>query len=174
MPVMTIRIGYRLVVFDASIVKRRWKKFNQRPLVKAGMLIRRISRGSIRRRKNPNLHSPAGSPPYSHVNGANPPFKQILSIPNFNASVVYIGMRGFGNSAVPVPGLHEHGGGAVRLLWAPVGRRKLKRNFSTPRQGGIIKKRMRKTVTYKPRPFMFPALKKAAPLLPALWANSVR
>ena len=134
----------------------------------------RIARKSIRRRKNRNLASRPGTPPYSHQPGGLPPFKQIFFEPDGINMRVFVGMVGYGGSGAPVPGLSEHGGGAHRRVWMSVGRRAINRNFKTPRQGGIIRRRVATTVFYPQRPFMLPALTQTLPRLPQFWKNSLR
>lgn len=169
-----MRFNIRTIVnFDRSFLTRRWK-FNRTPLARAGAWAMRVARKSIRRRKNRNKHSPVGTPPYSHREGALPPFKQIFFKPDSFQMRVFVGMVGYGGSGPPVPGLQEHGGGAQRKVWKAVGRRVLKRKFRTPRQGGTIFKRVQEGVRYPKRPFMMPALMQTLPKLPMFWKNSLR
>lgn len=160
--------------FDRSVIHTNWNRINRTPLLRAGLLVQKISRNSIRRRKNRNKASPKGLPPFSHAEGRTPPFKMIYTIPQYGQTRVFVGMIGFGGSANPVPGLHEHGGNASRSVFGTVGRRIIKRNFSTPRQGGLVTKRVRKIVHYPERQFMEPAMIRAIPRMPAYWKNSLK
>lgn len=168
------RVNKTFVSFDRGFLKRQWGKFNRHPLARIGAYLMRFARKSIRRRKNRHLHSPAGTPPYSHVPGALPPFKRIgFAIQGLNTSVV-VGMEGFGTAGPPVPGLQEHGGSARRRVFRVIGRRTLKRKFKTPRTGGLITKKVTESVHYPSRPFMMPAMLATIPKLPAFYANSLR
>lgn len=193
-----------IVMFDRDVIKTNWKKINKRPLGKAGSLVRRIARGSIRRRKLRKREvriggtrgrdsksgrytgatggrvrsvlvskpSPAPSPPFSRKTGGTPPFKMIFNVPDKMGTSEVVGMVGFGAASggvMPVPGLHEHGGTAVRRVFEKVGQRRTKKG----RFGRIIRKPVRKTVKYPPRPFMFPALLKARHAMPGLWKDSL-
>lgn len=163
-----------IVTFNRGFLKSQRGRMNRHPLARAGAYVMRIARTSIRRRRNRNLHSPEGTPPYSHVAGALPPFKRIgFKVDGLHTNVV-IGMEGFGLSGPPVPGLQEHGGNATRGVFRVVGRRQLRRNFRNPRQGGLITRRVCETVHYPERPFMQPALERTIPRLPEFWANSLR
>jgi len=171
----SIKSQFRMVFFDRSIIRRNWRNINEGPLKKAGLLVRKIARNSIRRVNNPNRYSPPGTPPYSHANRTitgrrvtSPPFKQIYSVPNYAGTNVTVGMVWYG-SQPPIPGLHELGGYARRGVFRVVGTRTLKSGL----QGGPITKRVFTTVRYPARPFMRPALAKALPTLPLLWRNSL-
>lgn len=169
---MALTVTNTQVYFDRSIIKKRWK-FNRGPLGRAGAWLMRYARKSIRRRLNKNLHSPAGMPPYSHVPGSLPPFKQIFFQPNNFSMSIVVGMVGYGGSGPPVPGLQEHGGYATRQVYKVVGYRQLRRRFKNPRRGGAIRKHVREGVRYPERPFMEPALAATLPQLPHFWKNSL-
>lgn len=145
---------HTLVTFDRSVIRSNWSRMNRRPLGRAGMLVRRIARGSIRRRKA-GKYSPAGSPPFSHWPGGTPPFKMIYSVPDRLGTSEVVGMVGFGGSP-PTPGLHEHGGTAVRGTF-----------LTGPRKGQKLVAR------YRPRPFMAPALKKGRDKMPQYWRGAL-
>lgn len=170
---MQLQVSKTMVMLDRSVIKRKWA-FNRTPLARAGAWVMRIARKSIRRRKNRNRASPSGTPPYSHSPGALPPFKQIFFVPDTFHMRVFVGMVGYGGRGVPVPGLQEHGGPATRKVFRQVGRRQLRRNFKTQRQGGVITKKVTEGVRYTPRPFMMPALLKTIPKLPQFWQNSLK
>ncbi len=152
------------VQFDRSVLKKRWKRINETPLKKAGLQVRKIARGSIRRTKK-KTPSPKGTPPRSrHKSGA---IKLIFSVPEISKSRVLVGFLGFGNTDPPVPGLLEHGGKAVRRVFPKARGRK-------PKSTKVPRKTIKKVVTYPERPTMTPALEKAQPSLPSLWAGSVK
>lgn len=169
---MRIQPTKTMVTFQRGFLKQQVGRMNNTAIGRASAYTMRVARKSIRRRKNRNRPSPVGTPPYSHVAGALPPFKRIGFVVRFGQGI--IGMEGFGGKGPPVPGLQEHGGGAQRKVYRKVGRRTLKRNFSQPRQGGVITRKVNTGVRYKPRPFMMPALAVTIPKLPQFWANSLR
>ena len=72
-PMMNTRIKFNIVYFDRNILKHKWGAYNKNPLEKAGNLVRKIARGSIRRvgqrKGSPVLHSSnnyskPGRPPF--------------------------------------------------------------------------------------------------------------
>jgi hypothetical protein len=158
----------KLVYFDRDIIKRNWKRINRTPLTRAGNLVRMNARESIRRAGPRSPPSAPGTPPRSRRQGRTPPFKMIYSLPQHLYTSVLIGMVGFGGYPA-VPGLEEHGGFARRTAFVPVGRRHLKKGGT----GAMVFKRKPVGAHYPERPFMRPALRKAIPRLPLMWANSV-
>lgn len=167
-----IRPKMQIHFFDRSIIRTRWPKFNSDPLQKAGNLIMRIARGSIKRRKDlRGKPSPAGQPPRSRQPGHTPPFKQIFSVPFRLGTSVIVGMVGYGGTP-PVPGLHEHGGVAQRFVYRRQPQRRSKRT------GQYLKKRIsykKEMVKYPQRAFMEPALLRAISLgrIPYFWQASI-
>lgn len=160
---INLRFKGRLVFFDRSIIRTNWKKINDRPLRRAGALVRRIARGSIRRVTRKAPPSNQGTPPRSRHPAA--PFKLIYNLPYRMGSQEIIGMVGFSPGGTPTPGLHEHGGFARRLVYVK-GKRGRPGN---PRKD----KRMMRTVRYPQRAFMWPALLKARTKLPQFWRGSL-
>lgn len=165
-PMFSTKPKFKLQFFDRSIIKKRWKRINKDPLAKAGVIVMKTARGSIRRGENQKTNRPSkpGKPPKSRVSGKLPPFKMIFSRPNKLGTSVIVGMVGFGGtSGPPTPGLHEHGGAASRT--------------TRPRtKSGWINKHVKpvkRVVRYPPRPFMQPALEKKKQQLPHLWKGSV-
>ena len=163
-----VRTRGRLVAFDRSVIRRNWNAINETPLKRAGLLVRGIARGSIRRQPNKRRYSRPDRPPRSHQSGKTPPFKMIYSVPEQLGSSVIVGMVGFGGSGEPVPGLHEHGGSAKRsvMVWKT-------RHKRDGRRGPVLEF-VRKTVRYPKRPFMLPALEKGKAKMPQLWRNAVK
>lgn len=178
------QLNYKIkyFTFDRSIIKRNWRNINEGPLKKAGLLVRRIARNSIRRRAYGNPSAP-GTPPHSHVPGKTPPFKMIYSVPDYFGASVVIGMVGFNKPGVPAPGVQEHGLTVTRTVDTSYQKRPKKRGPKkrlTAQQIQAIRKKkikagviIKQRINLKERPFMAPALKKAAPTLPAMWRNSV-
>ena len=155
--------------FDRRIIRTRWRKINNNPLARAGALIMRISRKSIRRRiKLRGKPSAPGTPPYSRQPGALPPFKQIFFRVMDLKTFVIIGMVGYG-APNPPPGLQEHGGVARRKVFTKLGQKRLK-SGRFGKQQYQYKPQM---VKYPQRPFMQPALLRAMAQLPQLWRGSV-
>jgi hypothetical protein len=172
---ITIQPRLHFVYFDRSVIKTNWNAINRTPLQRAANLIRIIARRSIKRRKNPNLHSAPGQPPYSHdLTSTVPAFKQIYNLPfNFGSSQI-IGMV-WHDSVPPTPGLHELGGRAPR--WVRNKNRFLSQQPRTS-TGQFARKDqprlIRKSVRYPQRPFMVPAMNKAKDIIPKFWRNSLR
>jgi hypothetical protein len=163
--------------FDRNVIHTNWNRINRSPLQYAGVLVMREARQSIRRRKNRELASIPGTPPYSHVEGRIPPFKQIYSVPNWANSQVTVGMIGYGGTPA-VPGLHEHGGTAIRSVrtrtyLAGRGSAHPRRRNGTFRRQYYRDTYAMRMVTYPRRPFMLPALMRIRHRLPMLWLNSL-
>lgn len=150
------KVNAKLVTFDRSVIRRNWSRMNKRPLMRAGLLVRKIARGSIRRQPNRSKYSKPGRPPYSHDSGFAP-FKLIYSVPDRLGTSEIVGMVGFGNKAVP--GLHEHGGTAPQHVFRAV--------------AGKVKKVRTRTARYPARPFMSPALAKGRSKFPQYWRGAL-
>jgi hypothetical protein len=176
---------FKLQYFDRSVIKSNWKQINSSPLSRSGSLVKKISRQSIRRGGKKKKPSKAGTPPRSHKPGSVPPFKQIYSLPVDPVSSVTVGMVGYGGKD-PVPGLHEHGETATRIVIKKRKRKRPKGTRVSPQRLKRIREKyalmvaaqaaegQKKTVRYPQRPFMAPALDKAKSRLPDLWENSLR
>ena len=162
--------------FDRRVIQTNWRKINYSPMKKAGLLVRKIARGSIRRGtpgQKKAKRRPGTKTPKSWQSGKTPPMKMIFSAPLSAAQVdQVVGMVGFGASGEPVPGLHEHGGTAVRRVIVQGSRKRSKRTGKMKK--GFNTKIVTKAVVYRPRPFMGPALMKSKERLPDLWRNSIR
>lgn len=165
--------------FDRPHIERRVNQANRRNLNHAGGLVRKIAKNSMRRRKRssepgtpPSAHAESGSPAslknilYGYDDQAGDGRGGVIVGPVFLNQLQYSGrnlMRG------TVPSLHEFGGTVglrekkVGQSWRPVGRRR-------PRPGQPVRIRR---ATYPARPFMKPALKKAAPKFRNIWADSI-
>lgn len=165
----SIKPKFKMHFFNRNIIRTNWSRINKDPLQKAGVVVMKIARGSIRRRKR-SKPSPVGTPPYSHKLGTTPPFKMIYSVPFRLGTSVIVGMVGFGGSTPP-PGLQEHGGAAQRFVYTNLGRKRLK----SGRFGKTRWKYSRKLVKYPQRAFMEPALlrAKARNVLPRFWQASI-
>jgi len=161
---------------DRAVIRTNWRRINETPMKRAGLMVRRIARGSIRRRsaskpKAKRKPSPGGQAPRSWVDSKTPPMKMIFNQALSMADLAQIvGMVGFGGQGTPVPQLHEEGGTVRRRVFMLGAQRRTKKG----RFGKRVSVPVFKTVHYEPRPFMNPALQKAAPKLPFLWRNSIR
>jgi len=151
---------------------------------RAGLLVRKIARGSIRRGKLGGKPSEAPKPPKARTFGEsktetdkkgkpkrNYPFKQIVSLPVRGTEVV--GMIGSNRTkGQPVPELHEKGGKAKRIVWT--GKKGPRKRGKGGRfQKRAARKKSVKVVTYPKRAFMVPALETAKERLPRLWQGSI-
>lgn len=177
---LSVSTRFQLVFFDRSVIKTNWSNINQGPLGRAGMLVRRIAIGSIRRGGKKRKPSPVGSAPRNQSafrkdgsKRAVAPFKMIYSMPNGKGSVI-VGMVGFGGGGQAVPGLHEHSGTAMRKVWA--GKLRGRNNRGKTMGPHATKAKalfVRKSVHYGKRPFMVPALRKGRTKMPQLWRRSL-
>lgn len=166
MPVKFSTQGF--ATFDRNVVKTRWRKINETPIKRAGLLVRAIARRSIRVRKS-DKPSPAGEPPRSRAPGK--PLKLIFSVPDNYATQTIVGPLGFHKPGEPTPAVHEFGETAIRTVFVKAD------NQGRSTKGRFRKKRRvakRKSIKYPKRAYMRPALKKARDKLPELWAGSLR
>lgn len=171
--------------FDRQIFRRNWRKINESPGKKAGLLIRRIAIRSIRKRKlnsrRGEIPSPPGEPPRSRAAGH--PYRRIFSVPEAMGTRVIIGPVGFERvGGKTVPELHEFGGTALRRVFDPRAMQQARQPQPRNRRGQFMRARRRRQarrlvwrmVSYPPRPAMRPALAKALPSLPPMWRGSIR
>ena len=161
--------------FDRQAVQAKADRAKIKNLSKAGAFIRRGARSSIRRRK---AVSAPGQPPSAHSKDRVATIKNILFGYDAESESVVVG-------PVLLNG-HQHVGGVttsgttpetlefgrtvglrekrVGKSWRSIGRRR-------PRPGQPTRIRR---ATYRPRPFMGPALAAESETFPDLWFNSVR
>ena len=141
-----IDMRFKELFFDAKAVTSRVDVATRRVLSRFGAFVRRTAKSSIRKRKRP---APPGNPPSSHT-GLLKRFIFFGYEPRKRSVVIgpaLLTQRGRGEA----PSLLEYGGTA-----------------SLKRRG------RRRSVNYKPRPFMGPAMTKELPQLPSMWRNSLR
>jgi hypothetical protein len=135
--------------FDKGAVLRAVDRAERQVLSKAGAFVRRRAKSAVRKRKRV---SEPGQAPSSHAGHLR---RLILFGYDRAASSVVIGPLLFRSRSSPtVPELLEFGGVVTR-----------------ERKKG---RRRRRTMRYRPRPFMGPALEAEAPNFPSLWKDSVR
>jgi len=157
-----VRIGIRKKIqqwyFERQRLQRRMRGVNRRALNRAGAIIRRRARQSIRFRKDPKatkvnrrgrkrkkVRSVAGDVPFSHV---KPGIKRIFFAYEPSRESVIVGAAKFPSKILRSPGILESGG-------------------VTQFRSGRRMKRKRQAA----RPFMRPALANARADLPPLWRN---
>lgn len=139
-----VNITYSMF-FDRQPVKDAVDKATRSRLSKAGAFVRTTARDSIRKRK---AVSEPGAPPSSHEGSLR---RLILFAFEKTTESVVVGPKLFKQQNPTGPNLLEFGGSFLRR----------DRNRS-------------RTLRYRPRPFMGPALEKEAPKFPDLFKNSVR
>jgi len=169
-----------MATFNRDIFQTNWKKINESPLKRAGLLARRIMINMIRKDKSKKqLPAKPGRPPKSRAEGH--PFRRIFSVPKGLASVV-VGHVGFRRRTPTVMETHEFGERVTKKVLKPTRRsaltgkqrRAARRLFQAGRIQRASKVEMvEKQIQYPKRPFAEPTLKKATDRFPALWANSV-
>lgn len=168
--------------FDRNVIKTRWRRINETPAKRAGLLVRRIARNSIRKVKT-KAPSPAGKPPRSRALGH--PLRLIFSLPIQAGTGAIIGPVGF-SARNPAPELLEFGGtksltDRQRLALVRQHNYLLKKGRDV--RGRFLKRgagqeleitNIRRVAVIRPRPFMGPSLRKAAPRIPTFWRGSLR
>ncbi len=152
--------------FDGQRVKSAVDRARRRVLSKAGAFVRRRAKSSIRRRKDP---APPGKPPSSHVGLLR---RLIFFSYDPRGDSVVIGPVRRSDSDAP----HTlEFGGRVKTRKATRVRVKAGRDKSGRfKKDRIVKVSAGTVMTYRPRPYMGPALKAEEPKLPRMWANSVK
>lgn len=157
----------RIQFFGRQVIKSNWKKLARHPLSRLGWIVAKNAREKIGRlvseKTKPRV--PPGAP---RLRSPRKEFKLIFSVPKDLTSVI-VGMVGFGiGGAVPIPGLHEHGG--IKRGTVFTGERK----FRTVGGRRTSKSLTRKTMIKVPaRPFMGPAFEKAKPKIPQIWKGTL-
>jgi hypothetical protein len=156
------------IVIDEQLVRRSTEKANRRNLFRAGGMVRRQARQSIRaapkvdvatglvlgrgrRRKGVvtrDAIAPAGAPPYRHAGDV---LRNFLLFAVEGSSAVVIGPTPVGGKPGTAPRALEEGGPSL-----------------------AVTKRGLRPRTIRARPFMLPALAGVLPQIGQLWANSVR
>lgn len=139
----------RWMFFDRPAVQRAVDKATRQVLSRFGAFVRTRARSSIRRAKGT---SRPGRPPYAHTGL----IKQILFGYEPERKSVVIGpIRLNQKTGDALPAL-EYGG------------------RSRVETGVRRRRRLERTVTIRPRPFMGPAFIEEQKQLPALWAGSIK
>lgn len=154
--------------FDRPLVKRAVDAATRRELSRAGAFVRRRAQTSMRRRRG---SSPAGSPPFAHEGSLR---KLLFFSYDPKAKSVVIGPVRFRDGRAP--SLLEFGGSVhikPRTIYMPKGEvRRLPAGSFAGRK--LVPVRVSGVLTYKPRPYMGPALEAEADNLPSYWRSSVR
>jgi len=136
--------------FDKAPVLRAVARAERQVLSKAGAFVRRRAKGLVRKRKRV---SRPGEPPSSHAGHLR---RLIFFGYDRAASSVVIGPLRFGQGEAPA--LLEFGGIVTR-----------ERKAGRGRTMGA-----RRTMRYRPRPFMGPALEAETPNFPSLFKDCIR
>ena len=142
---MAVAMRINAMFFDQKAVRAATDRATRKVLSKFGAYVRTAARSSIRRR---NAVSEPGTPPSSHVGTLR---RLIFFGYDTTQRSVVIGPTPFGDTA-EAPPLLEYGGRARRK----------------DRRGRV------RMATYRPRPFMGPAFEREKPMLPGMWAASVK
>lgn len=140
--------------FRRRALRKAGKDANFTSLGRAGAFIRQVMRRSIRRRATGGKPSLPGQPPKSEG-----PLRDAIRFeisPQKDDVAIGPTFGGFGKLGF----IHEHGGSEIGKV------------FERTPDGRIKSRKVRKK--YPARPFALPALEKARPRLPRLWANSVK
>jgi len=135
--------------FDTAKVKKAVSSGTRRVLSKFGAYVRTAARSSIRSRKRA---SEPGQPPSSHTGL----LKQFIFFAyDLQRETVVIGPMPLNRKVGNAPEALEHGGASVVVE-------------------GLRRRRRKRRVNIRARPYMRPALEKERPKLPAMWRDSVR
>lgn len=179
--------------FDREAVRAAVRPARRKYLNWSGALIRKIARNSMRSRKR-GTASPRGTPPNAHSGGHGALLRKLLYYAYDQAArSVVVGPIAF-NPGDSVPAAHEFGSSRARRN----GLRTIRRlggfgeiDITNRRKPVVVHlktqamvdraNRLNETLYgplrlpgLPPRPYMRPALAKAAPKLPRIWQNSVK
>lgn len=161
--------------FDEKKIRRSVAKARRRLRAsrRAGALVRRDARSSMRKVKKRTTVASPGQPPRAH--SSEPNLRTIFYVFDPASMSTVVGPPLFRSSknakdSLPVPGLHEHGGTAYR-------KRRVYGDVARGADGEVIGRKFTKKrgpVKLAKRPYMDPALEKNREKFPALWRDSVR
>ena len=178
------------VKFYDKAVEKAINRSAPNTLGRAGAYLRAIAKNSIKRRKDPNLSSAPGTPPYHHSN-----FKHTIKFAvSTQEKAVYIGPEIVRGGMENAGRMHEFGG--VKRNTAPAVKYNLEmpgpikgtnRNdavfiiLKTARQVAKAERvaekiypwRQNRILRYPARPFMRPALMAGLPKLSKFWNNAI-
>lgn len=169
--------------FDRAAVMSHVDAVNRQALSKAGGMTRRVARQSIKFRKNREIVSKPGSPPFAHRKGLG--IKTVLYGYDSSRHSVVVGPVRLGGTKDPnAPRTLEEGGMArIKVRRVKRGGAESSRKRGAPKRQRSAAERARikayysqyqdevktKTVAIRPRPFMGPALSTVRSDLPQLW-----
>jgi len=180
---MALDINTKTRVFlDRKAVADAVGKAAAAAMYKAGYILRRSARQSMRRRK---AASAPGTPPSAHSGKGYPrgPLLKKFLFSEFDLTTksMVVGPTRLGNSDAP---LLQEKGGTIRIKVIPP--RKTGRKAS-PAQATAFKRKIKdgsivrmkaavqeKSITLPARPYMRPALTREMPKFPSLYANTVK
>lgn len=153
-----ITLDIKKFFFDRAAVIKAMDAASRRALNKAGGLVRKIARYSIKSRAKGT--APPGQPPYSHVGAKRRKLNRKRK--KQGQEPIRGGFQGVKHI------LYGYEPSRQTVIVGPISNRRgtVTRALEFGGRSG--------RATIRPHPFMRPALKKAAPEIPMLWANSVR
>lgn len=186
MPIRLYLYPVKKPPIDMNFMRRNWGRINESPIKHAGLLIRRIMRGSIRQ-VNTDKPSRPGTPPRSRDKAKR--FKMIYSVPYDPAgtgkdTAAVIGHFTFPRKRQMAPSeIHEWGRTVrIRVVKKRVTRkartRKQSRAYQAKLKAGLIQPPAStgfttKTIKYKQRKFAWPALVRAKSKILPLWRGRI-
>jgi len=153
-----ITMRFKIDFFNTAKVIRAMDRATRKALSRAGAFIRTTARRSIRTRKST---SKPGNPPHSHSGELR---RRIYFSADLAAQNVVIGPVRFGKGEAPR--LLEFGGTSFRQAAIPmdVCAAEIRSDWG---DRPVLRH------TYRPRPFMGPALEAEAPKMPDLWRGAI-
>lgn len=161
--------SFKKSFFDRQKVANRVEKARLKNLSKCGAFVRTAARSSLRRRKRTSL---PGQPPSVHSTDAFATLKNILFGYDSTTKGVIVGPVAINGTKQDVPRLMEKGGFAKRrakYVPARTAKGRLKK-----RGVDVVRLRNERNVSYEPRPFMGPALRKEMKKFAKVWRNTVK
>lgn len=185
---ISVQYKVRLKLNFKELLDKSWMA-KEKNLRRAGAIVRGIMRRLIKRRKNPRLASPPGTPPYAHF---YPGIKNTIQFVSDRNKMIVGPQIAFDKPNIsPVPGALEHGGRTlVKVKINQNGPKKKKKKPNAqkkPLPPWLIKKIQAKVkakpkafkkvpATIRPRPFAKPALKIFAnsPQYAEIWRNCIK
>lgn len=175
--------------FDRAAIRREVGTANVRNLRRAGGLVRKIGRRSIKYRKSRDKVSTPGNPPFAHTTGMG--IKTILYGYDRARESVVVGFAKL--SGTKDPGIPERleKGGRARIVVRKRAKRSARRDARGrykkrskaelerirryyQQRGAVAGVTEKKSVAIRPRPTQVPALETAKKKFPELWKDSVK
>jgi len=182
------------MTFNKNIIKSNWRRINEGPLKKAGLMVRNRAISKLRKvsrtTKSGKISKTFDRPGNKYPKSRDPQhrLRRIYSVPNWSQTTVYIGPVGFPSHrnqfGKMVPEVLEYGGPTIiyearatkggNKKWVPAGKRSYQKARGRMKSNMFRQTWRKRTVRIKERPFMRDSLAQVQAKLPELWRGSIK